>query len=230
VNIKWGEMMKVVLLLSGLVLGLSSCSYLAGESASNYIASGGKTVSYVENRTVSSIIAGHGAALGVGLILAPVLNAWAEKKMEEGYRQDLRKLMFDCLYSKNNPTDEDIAYCREEAISRKTDVDGYFYALRFGKCQNEFFGLFKGFRKCWYEAFEYLENYSDKKGSLKNKILQTYYDAEYLACLPPVEKYTGKEQELQRKYFMCKEKAKRKAEESLKEIEPKLREYLAQSD
>jgi len=222
-------MKKLAFALSGLVFGLYSCSYLAGESASNYVASGGKTVSYVENRPVSSMVAGHGAVLGLGLILGPVLNAWAEKKMEEMYRQDLRKLMFDCLYNISNPTDEDIARCREEAISRKTDADGYFHALMFGKCQKKFFGLFKGFRRCWDEAFEYLENYSDKKGNLKDKIFQTYYDLKYLACMPAIEKYRSKEQELQRKYLTCKEKAKKEAEEAIKEIEPKLKEYLAKS-
>jgi len=221
-------MKKIAILLSGLVFGLYSCSYLAGESASNYIASGGKTVGYVENRPLSSTIAGHGAALGLSLILTPILNSWLEKKMETKERQDLRKLMFDCLYKKSkNPTDEEIAYCREEAISRKTDVDGYFYALRFGKCQEEFFGLFKGFRKCWDEAFSYIENYSDRKGSLREKIFQTYYDAEYLSCMPPIEEYQQERDKLLQKYLECKEQAKKEAEEALKEIEPKLKKYLA---
>ncbi len=206
---------------------ISSCSYVAGESASNYIASGGKTVGYVEGRPISSTIAGHGAVMGVGLILGPVLTAWAEKKMEKEYREDLRKLMFDCLYGKNNPTQEDIAYCRENAISRKTDADGYFYALRFGKCQKEFLGLFKGLRKCWNDAFEYIEKYSDKKGNLREKLYQTYYDTYYMNCMPPIEKYVNKEQDLHQKYLYCKQKAKEEAQKALKEIEPKLREYLA---
>ena len=145
--------------------------------------------------------------------------------MEKDYREDLRKLMFDCLYGKENPTQEEIAYCRENAISRKTDVDGYFYALRFGKCQKEFFGFLKGFRKCWNEAFEYLENYSDRKGDLKQKVSQTYFDAYYLNCMPAIEKYVGKEKELEEKYLQCKQKAKKQAQKALREIEEKLREY-----
>ena len=211
------------LMLAGFLA--SGCSYLAGEAASNYTASEGKTITYVEGRPVSSTIAGHGAVFGVGLILGPILNAWAEKKMEKDYRQDLRKLMFDCLYGKKNPTQEEIAYCRENAISRKTDVDGYFYALRFGKCQKEFFGFFKGFKKCWNEDFEYLENYSDRKGDLKQKVYQTYFDGYYLDCMPAIEKYVGKEKELEEKYTYCKQKAKKQAQRALKEIEEKIKEY-----
>ena len=184
-----------------------SCSYIGGESTSNYLASGGKTIGYVENRPISSTIVGHGAVLGIGLILGPVLNAWAEKKMEKDYREDLRKLMFDCLYNKKNLTQEDIAYCRENALSRKTDVDGYFYALRFGKCQNEFLGLFKGFRKCWDEAFEHVKTY-------------------YMNCMPSIGEHKNREKELQEKYSYCKRKAEKEAQKALKEIEPKLKKYL----
>ena len=203
-----------------------SCSYIGGESTSNYLASGGKTIGYVENRPISSTIVGHGAVLGIGLILGPVLNAWAEKKMEKDYREDLRKLMFDCLYNKKNLTQEDIAYCRENALSRKTDVDGYFYALRFGKCQNEFLGLFKGFRKCWDEAFEHVKNYSYRKGSLREKLYQIYYDTYYMNCMPSIGEHKNREKELQEKYSYCKRKAEKEAQKALKEIEPKLKKYL----
>ncbi len=45
--------------------------------------------------------------------------------------------------------------------------------------------------------------------------------------MPDPANYVGKEKELQEKYLYCKQKAKEEAQKALKEIEPKLKEYLA---
>ncbi len=59
---------------------VGSCSYIAGESASNYIASGGRTIGYVENRPISSTIAGHGATIGATIALNAILGYWLQKR------------------------------------------------------------------------------------------------------------------------------------------------------
>ena len=219
-------MKKLTFALSGLVFGIYSCSYLAGEAASNYIASGGKIMSYVENRPVSSTVVGHGAVLGAGIILNTVLSFWAHKKENA----NLRKLAYDCLMNKpeDNPYwSED--FCKVVAKQRLERKTNFFLSVNAGECKKSFFNPFAAFRKCWNEGFTYLEENLEEDENLKEVLFQVYFDDYLIGCMPDPKDYVGKEQELQRKYFACREKAKKEAEEAIKEVEPKLKEYLAKS-
>ena len=198
-------MKKLAFALSGLVFGLYSCSYLAGESASNYVASGRKTVSYVENRPVSSMVAGHGAVLGAGIVLNAVLSYWAQKRENA----NLRKLAYDCLMNKpeDNPYwNENL--CKVIAEQRLERKNNFFLSVNAGKCKKSFFNPFAAFRKCWNEGFSYLQENLEEDENLKEVLFQVYFDDYFITCMPDPKDYVGKEQELQRKYLTCKEKAK----------------------
>ncbi len=203
---------------------ISSCSYVAGESASNYVVSGGKTVGYVEGRPISSTIAGHGAVMGGSIILNAILGYWAKEKE----KSDLRKLAYDCWI--NRPKDSPYwneELCKVIAEGRLKRKNQFFLSVNAGKCKKSFFNPFAAFKKCWDEGFSYLESIREDDETLEEVLNQVYYDGFLISCMPDPMDYVGREQDLHQKYLYCKQKAKEEAQKALKEIEPKLRKYLA---
>ena len=217
-------MKKFVIGLGLLSIFVSSCSYVAGESASNYIASGGKTLGYVENRPVSSAIAGHGTTIVASIALNAILGYWLQKKENA----DLRKIAYDCWM--NRPKDSPYwneQLCKVIAEERLERKKNFFLAVNAGKCKNSLWNPFAAFKKCWNEGFTYLENTREKDETLEDILKQVYYDDALISCLPDPMNYIRKGKELHEKYLYCKQKAKEEAQKALKEIEPKLKEYLA---
>ncbi len=106
-----------------LLLFMTSCSYVAGEAASNYAASG--KFGYVENRPLSLTLTGHGAAIGVGMILNSIAGMWFEQEK----LKSVRKLAFDCMMRGGSEEE-----CKMEAQHRENVKGKYFLSLNAGKC------------------------------------------------------------------------------------------------
>ena len=207
------------LLIVALALATSSCSYVAGEATANYMASGGETIGYVENRPISYGLAGHGTAIGVGAVLNVVATMWDEKMKAE----IRRKYAFDCMM--RGKSEEE---CKIEASHRARTRRIYFYSLNLGKCSQSWWNPFSAFNKCYDEAFSDLESLSYGR-SLEEVIYQVYYDEELRKCLPDPIKFADKLNELKKKYAECREKASKEAQKKLSELREKIEEYKAKS-
>jgi hypothetical protein len=189
-----------------------SCSFTAGEAASNYLASEGKTIGYVETRTIGDTIAGHGLSLALGIVLNPLAEAWLR------HRDALttRKLALDCLMQRRDN-------CIEEAAKRVKTIKEYFITLRTGRCT---WGInpFNRFNKCYREAFYKLSVNMDQI-PLESALFQVYYDSRITSCLPDPADYKENQEELMNEYFLCKSEAMLFATKKLKELTGELNKY-----
>lgn len=208
-------MRVVVVVGTVLLLFITSCSYVAGEAASNYAASGGRTFSYVESRPLSSTLAGHGTAIGVGIILNSIAGMWAVQ--EE--LKDRRKLAFDCMMSGGSEED-----CKIEASHRERIKRIYFLSLNSGQCTKSIWNPFAAFNKCYDEAFSDLESLAYGK-SLEEALYQVYHDDKLIDCMPDPLDYKQNTDELKTIYFKCKQEAEEFASKELADIKDKVREY-----
>ncbi len=197
------------------LLFITSCSYVAGEAASNYAASGGRTFSYVENRPLSSTLTGHGAAISVGMILNSIAGMWLEREKLE----NRRKLAFDCMM--RGASEEE---CKIEAQHRERIKRIYFLSLNAGRCTKSRWNPFSAFKKCYDEAFSDLESLSYGK-TLEEALYRVYYDDKLMNCMPDPLDYKENTDELKTIYFKCRNEAEEFASEKLADIRGKVKEY-----
>lgn len=205
-------------LLTGYVFLLvlaTSCSYIAGEAAANYTASEGHTLTYVENRPLSSTLTGHTAALGAGMILDSIAAMWeARDKII-----NRRKLAFDCMM-KGGKEDE----CKIQASHRERIKKIFFLSLHTGKCTKSWWNPFSAFNKCYEEALSDLESLTTGK-SLEEAVYQVYYDHKMMECMPDPLEYRTNTEKLVRIYTECRKEAEEFASKELQEMEKHIKEY-----
>lgn len=208
--------MGVAVAVIGLLF-ITSCSYVAGEAASNYAAS--QTFSYVENRPFSSTLTGHGTAIGIGIILSSITDMWAARKE----LKDRRKLAFDCMMRGGNEED-----CKLEASHRERIKRIYFLSLNSGRCTKSIWNPFAAFNKCYDEAFSDLESLTYDK-NLEEALYQVYYDDKLIDCMPDPLDYKENTDGLRTIYFKCKNEAEGFASKKLTDIKDRIRIWKSQT-
>ncbi len=206
-----------VIAVAGTVLlfFITSCYYIAGEAGSNYAASGGRTFGYVENRPLSSTLTGHGAAIGVGMILNSIAGMWLEREKLE----NRKKIAFDCMIRGKSEGE-----CKIEAQHRERIKRIYFLSLNAGQCTKSRWNPFAAFNKCYDEAFSDLESLSYGK-TLEEALYQVYYDDKLMDCMPDPLDYKENTDELKTIYFKCRNEAEKFASEKLADMKDRIREY-----
>ena len=193
---------------------LSSCFFVA-DTAQKSIDAGKLTMKPTTTVSPTGAIGGAVAG-GVADIVISSLN----QKIEDA---NIRALAFYCEIEK--PQDKaETENCINWAYSHWETAKGFINHLYFGRCQDKFFGIGRGFIKCWDEAFYYVES-ADK--DLQKAVYRAYYDYTYATCMP---KLLSDEDKLYRKHEECKKKADEKASDFVKDAGKKINEFLAKRE
>ncbi len=195
-------------------LFLSSCFFVS-DTVQKSIDAGRLTMKPTTTMSGAGVVGGAVAG-GVASIMISSLN----QKIEDA---NVRALAFYCEVEKpqDKTAEED---CINWAYSHWETAKGFINHLYFGRCQDKFFGLVRGFTKCWDEAFYYVET-ADK--DLQKAVYRAYYDHTYATCMPKLLSDTDK---LYQKHEDCKKKAEEKASNFVKDAEKKINEFLAKRE
>jgi len=195
--------MRRFLILSFLLFSCGT-GYMASEYSSRSVIAGKPTIKPVNAPLKTQATTQLGTSIVVNLVGGALLNKWANSMKQEL----LRKYYAVCMIEHNLSPDFQES-CTLWAQDKLDEVMRFRHRLYSGECTKKWFGIFKGFRKCYKEAVDGVKDlHTDWQEEVK-KIL--YYD-KLSDCMPdPVDVKTDKE--LLDKYSTCKVKATRYANE-----------------
>lgn len=204
--------MKRLLALSALFLfSCGTSGYMASEYSSRSVIAGKPTVKPVNAPLKTQATTQLGTSIAVSLVGGALLGKWANSVKQEL----LRKYYAICMIEHNLSPDfqESCSFWAQNELDK---VMSFRHRLNRGKCTEKWFGIFKGFRKCYKEA---VDGVKDLHSNWKEEVRKILYYDKLSDCLPdPADVKTDKE--LLDRYSSCKVEA----EEYVKEEYPKIME------
>ncbi|GAB6075190.1 hypothetical protein [Desulfurobacterium crinifex] len=199
----------LTLLTTAFLFSCGSSGYIASEYSSRSVLAGKPTVKPIQAPIAKQTTTQLGASVAVSLVGGALLGKWANAKKQEL----LRKYYAICMIEHNlSPEWEE--GCSLWASDELREVIGFLHRLKHGKCTEKWFGIFKGFRKCYAEA---VNGVKDLHVDWKNEVKKILYYDKLSDCLPdPADVKT--DEELLDKYSSCKVEAERYVKEEYPKI------------